>query len=157
MAFLDDLSKKITDASQGVAQSTKNFAEVNRLTGMISDKEKEVLQLYTSLGQLYYEQHSRDPEADGIAFIGAINTLKEDIARCREEIKRIKGVGKCPSCGAELSQGAAFCPNCGAAIPKETAPAEVAASAKPQRLCPSCGKMVDEDNKFCNYCGAKME
>lgn len=155
MAFLGDLGKKITDAGQGVAQSTKNFTEVNRLSGVIADREKEVKELYASLGKLYYEGHNRDPKAEGAALIGAINTLKEEIDRCQEEIKRIKGMGKCPSCGAGLSQGIAFCPNCGAPAPKDVA-TDQAAPAVPQHICPNCGKAVNDDNKFCNFCGAKM-
>ena len=155
MAFFDELGRMITDAGQGVAQSTKNYSDVRNLTSAIESKTKEVAGLYASLGKLYYEGHSRDPKAEGAALIGAINTLKEDIERCQEEIRRIKGFVQCPGCGANVPQEAAFCASCGATMPRA-----VAASAAPavsQHLCPNCGKAVNDGNRFCNFCGAKME
>lgn len=54
MAFFEQLGKRLSDAGQGVAQQTKNFADVTRLNGAISDKERRITQLYQSIGQTYY-------------------------------------------------------------------------------------------------------
>ena len=54
MSFFDQIGKRITDAGQGVAQQTKNFADVTRLNSAISDKEKRISQLYQSIGKTYY-------------------------------------------------------------------------------------------------------
>lgn len=158
MAFFEDLSKKISDAGQGVARSTRNFTEISRLNSAVGEKEKAVAQLFASLGQLYYEGHSRDPEAEGASYIAQINTLKEEIDQCQEEIKRIKGVGKCPVCGADVAPGAAFCSACSAPIPAQPEP-PAAEDAPPsaQRLCPACGKAVPAGNRFCNFCGSKLD
>ena len=51
MSFLDQIGKKISDVGQGVAQSTKNFADVTKLNGMISDEEKKIAVLYGNIVQ----------------------------------------------------------------------------------------------------------
>ena len=128
---------------------------VKSLTEAIAAREKEIERLCASLGRLYYDGHNRDPKAEGATFIGAINTLKEEIERYQEEIRRIKDVRRCSRCGATLLAGAAFCTGCGAPAP--TAPGAPVAPPVSQRLCPICGKAVNSDNQFCNFCGAKMD
>ena len=155
MAFFEQLGKTLTNAGQGVAQQTKNFTEITRLNGVISDKEKQIEQLYTIIGKAYYEAHKNDAFAESGESIQRINDLLAEIARHKEEIKQIKGVTPCPACGAEVPASSAFCPSCGGKIPQtEAAPTPVPEGCRP---CPKCGAPVPNDNKFCNSCGAKME
>lgn len=50
---------------------------------------------------------------------------------------------RCPSCGAEVAQGAKFCGECGTPM---------AVSGK----CPSCGHENEPGTKFCGECGTKL-
>lgn len=118
MAFLEQLGKRLSDAGQGAAQQAKNFTDVTRLNSAISDKEKKVTQLYASIGQAYYQRHRSDPDAEELQQIEAVNALFAEIAQCQEEIKQIKGVSKCPSCGADVPLNSAFCSACGAKFPR---------------------------------------
>lgn len=154
MAFFEQLGKKLSDAGQGVAQQTKNLADVTRLNSAISDKEKAVSQLYLALGQAYYEGHRNDPSADERETIASINALFAEIAGCREEIKQIKGVVKCPNCGGDVPLSSAFCPSCGTKIVRED---EAAPSAPDKRVCPACGAQVPAGNIFCTSCGTKLD
>lgn len=154
MAFFEQLGKKISDAGQGVAQQTKNLADVTRLNSAISDKEKAISQLYSTLGHAYYESHKNDPSADEPDTIESINALFAEIAECREEIKQIKGVVKCPNCGGDVPLSSAFCPGCGTKIVRE---AEAAPSVPEKRVCPACGAQVPEGNRFCTSCGMKLD
>lgn len=154
MAFFEQIGKRLTDAGQGVAQQTKNFTDVTRLNGMISEKERKISQLYSSLGQSYYEAHKSDSEADERRKIEEINTLFAEIAQCRESIKQIKGVVKCPNCGAEVALTAAFCNACGAKI-SHGAETEQTAADRTQ-ICPNCHAPVESGNIFCNHCGTKL-
>lgn len=99
MAFFEQLGKRITDAGQGVAQQTKNFADITRLNSAVSDKERKIAQLYQSIGQSYYEQHSGDAEPQLQPAVEEIKALFAEIAQHKEEIKQIKGIVKCPHCG----------------------------------------------------------
>ena len=155
MAFFEQLGKRLTDAGQGVAQQTKNFTDVTRLNGTISEKEKKISQLYAAIGQAYFERHRNDAAAEEAQKIGEINALLAEIAQCREEIKQIKGVVKCPSCGADVALHCAFCSACGARFPQDEAAGQPAAADA--RLCPSCGAAVPKENLFCNRCGTKLD
>ncbi len=152
MAFFEQIGKRLTDAGQGVAQQTKNFSDVTRLNGVISEKERKISRLYASLGQSYYALHKQDPAAEALPEIGQINALFAEIARHREEIKQIKGVVKCPSCGAEMAMGAAFCTACGIKLEQSDSPAQTSEGP----VCPNCGKPVVPDDLFCNHCGTKL-
>lgn len=154
MNHFDEIGKRLSDAGQNVVQQTKNFSDTSRLNGSISEKEKQIVQLYTAIGRAYYEQHKDDPSAEQPEQIAQINTLSAEIAQLREEIKQIKGVVKCPGCGAELPLNATFCSSCGAKIVQSAAAAAAPAGA---RVCPRCGAAVAEGNRFCTGCGAKME
>ena len=155
MAFFEQLGKKLTDAGQGVAQQTKNFADVTRLNSEISDKEKKINQLYQAIGRTYYEQHSDAPAPEHEKEVHEISTLFAEIAQNREEIKQIKGIVKCPSCGADVPLQAAFCSACGAKM--ESAAPKTAVQGENTKLCPACGAASPKDNRFCTECGTKFD
>lgn len=155
MAFFENLGKKISDASQGAAQQAKNFSGVTKLNGSISEKEKKISQLYLTIGKAYYSQHKDDPAAEEAEKIEEIKTLTAEIEKCRDEINKIKGITKCPNCGAEVSIGAAFCSICGSKMPQEQKEEEVLPEG--MRRCPGCDAVVPKENLFCNQCGMKLE
>lgn len=155
MSFFEQLGKRISDAGQGVAQQTKNLAEAARLNGMISDAEKQIEQLFLTLGQSYYQKHKDDPAAENREILDRVGTLYGDIARYQESVSKIKGMGVCPSCGAAVPPQAAFCNACGAKIAQD--PPEAPPAPEGQRLCPHCQTPIVEGNLFCVGCGAKIE
>ena len=118
MAFFEQIGKKLTDAGQGVAQQTKNLADVTRLNVAIAEKERKITQLYSAIGQAYYEKHKDDPDVE-IPEIAEVNALVAEIAQSKQEINQIKGVQNCPACGAEIADTAAFCTSCGTKVAKD--------------------------------------
>lgn len=64
--YLWKIGEKLSGAGQGVAQQVKNFADVARLNSIISEKEKQIAQLYIEIGQAYYEHHKIDPQGEEI-------------------------------------------------------------------------------------------
>ncbi len=154
MAFFEQLGKRLTDAGQNVAQQTKNLADVTQLNSAISDKEKTISQFYLNIGQLYYEEYKDDLSAEYREIITKINTLYTEIAQNRERIKQIKGVVKCPKCGADVPLNFAFCNVCGTKIEHDSVVSE---KNETQRYCPICHATVKAEDSFCNSCGAKVE
>ncbi len=152
MSFLDNIGSKASAAGQAAAEKARNFAEVNRLNGVISDHEKRISRLYFEIGQSYYERHKDDPEAEELERIAAITDTNEKIAVCREQIKTLKGVEKCPNCGADVQNGSQFCNNCGTRMP----PASMKTAPRAGHTCPTCGAAVAEGTLFCNNCGTKL-
>lgn len=53
MAFFDDLSKKITDASTKTIQKGKDLTDVARLNSQISAEENRINTLYGMIGKQY--------------------------------------------------------------------------------------------------------
>ena len=73
-------------------------------------------------------------------------------------IVEIKGIVKCPNCGAENSKTAAFCATCGTAMPVPvTEPVEVTEQNVVEKKCPNCGEVINDGAAFCAKCGTKIE
>ena len=154
MAFFEQIGKRLTDVGQNVAQQTKDFADVTRLNSVISEKEKEISQLFLLIGKSYYERYKNSKNAEELDKIRQINALYAEIIANREKIKQIKGVAKCGNCGADVPSNASFCNVCGAKVNRVGA-AEADTGA--ERLCPVCHATAEIDSLFCNHCGAKLE
>ena len=152
MSFFDNIGSKASAAGQAAAEKARNFAEVNRLNGVISDHEKRISRLYFEIGQSYYMRHKDDPEAEELERIAAITDTNEKIAVCREQIKTLKGVEKCPNCGADVQNRSQFCNNCGTRMP----PASMKTAPKAGLTCPTCGTELESDAAFCFNCGTKL-
>ena len=153
MAFFDDISKKLSQASQGVAQSTKNFASVTKFNNMVSEEEKKIETLYYQLGRAYFDNFATAADPKLAGYVSAINTALTNIETYKSQIKEIKGVTACPQCGAEISYASAFCNTCGARLP-ERAPVQAIPENSVQ--CSACGAFVAEGYKFCTSCGNVM-
>lgn len=126
MAFFDDLSKKITDASTKTIQKGKDLTDVARLNSQISAEENRINTLYGMIGKQYMELHRKDAEDAFAGLVASVTEAEQNIAACRAKITELRAVPHCPNCGAELVKGAAFCGICGTPIPVAPAPAAVA-------------------------------
>lgn len=102
MAFFDELGKKITQTSQGVVQKTKDTAETIRLNGMISDEEKRIANFYSEIGRIYFELHADSYEPTFEQMILGIKEAQVKIENYSEQVKRLKGIVRCPNCGGEV-------------------------------------------------------
>ena len=152
MSFFDNIGSKASAAGQAAAEKARNFAEVTRLGGVVSDHEKRISRLYFEIGQSYYERHKDDPEAEELERIAEITDTNEKIAVCRNQIKTLKGVEKCPNCGADVQNGSQFCNNCGTRMP----PASMKTAPKAGLTCPTCGTELESNAAFCFNCGTKL-
>ena len=113
MAFFDDLSKKITDASTKTIQKGKDLTDVARLNSQISAEENRINTLYGMIGKQYMELHRKDAEDAFAGLVASVAEAEQNIAACRAKITELRAVPHCPNCGAELVKGAAFCGICG--------------------------------------------
>lgn len=179
MAFFDDLSKKITDASTKTIQKGKDLTDVARLNSQISAEENRINTLYGMIGKQYMELHRKDAEDAFAGLVASVAEAEQNIAACRAKITELHAVPHCPNCGAELVKGAAFCGICGTPIPVAPAPASVAVPAPQQpvqaapveapttpvqsvpaapavKFCPNCGVKMPADAQFCAECGTRF-
>lgn len=152
MAFLDKLSKSVTEASQKTIAKTKELADTSRLNSMISEQEKIITNQYFQIGKLYVSIHKDNFEDDFSGMIVAIADAEAKIRDYKKQIQDIKGVQRCEKCGAEVPNGAAFCSSCGATMPK----IQVSESIDYVK-CENCGTDVKNGMRFCTSCGKPME
>lgn len=156
MAFFEQLGKKISDAGQGVANSTRNLADISKLNSSIAEKRKQITQIFTEIGEAYYNKYKDDPRAEELDRVAAVKRLTDEITQAEEEIRVRRGITKCPNCGADVPNSAAFCSFCGATM-NNTHAAESAPMAPAHKECPVCHAIMDEGNAFCTNCGTKLE
>lgn len=151
MAFWDNLSQKASETTARAMQKAKEMSDIAKLNSMISDEEAKINNTYYQIGKLYVTMHIRDYEEEFSGMITSLAEAEEKIKNYRQQILEIKGVARCPQCGAEVQSGAAFCSSCGAPMPK----------AQPVNTndlipCEGCGSLVKKGVRFCTSCGKPM-
>jgi len=154
MAFFDEMKNRVTQASQSAAKSAKEFSEITRLNGEISDAESRINQLYNQIGYEVYCAYSAHPLPEAADLIEQVNALHDKIENCRMQIQTINAASRCPNCGAKIRPGMAFCSGCGARL-VQAEPAQPAAQA----FCQNCGakKPANEPQYRCDKCGWQPE
>lgn len=152
MAFFDEMKNRVTQASQSAAKSAKEFSEITRLNGEISDAESRINQLYNQIGYEVYCAYSAHPLPEAADLIEQVNALHDKIENCRMQIQTINAASRCPNCGAKIRPGMAFCSGCGARL-VQAEPAQPAAQA----FCQNCGAPLAPGAAFCTSCGTRVE
>ena len=165
MAFFDDISKKISKATQTVAQKTKDVTGVAKLNLSILEEEKKINKTYAEIGKLYVEKFADTADESLVELIATVKGAEDKISEYKEQIKEIKGVMVCEKCGAEVAANTAFCTACGNAMPvkesqteaeqSETQQPEAEQSAK--KVCAICGVENEATSNFCIACGTKLD
>lgn len=151
MALFDDIGKKLSRTGQDAVKKAKDLADTAKLSGQISEKEREVLGSMQRLGERYYALHGTAPEPELAAFCREIAEGRAAIAALREEVRRVKNIKICTGCGAENDYHLNYCGTCGTALPEREEP-----QAKLQQ-CSACGSAVTEDALYCTTCGERLQ
>lgn len=149
MALFDNVMNKITNAGQTTMQKAKDFSEVAKLNGMISEAEKQISDLYGEIGYAVCCAYMDNPIPEAAELIGQVKQLHQKIEDCKEQIKAINVSGACPQCGAKIAKGSAFCGECGYKLPEQ-------AAAPQTSFCTNCGATVAVGATFCSSCGTKV-
>jgi len=152
MDRLNALGKKIAETAQNTARGAKELADTVKLNSLISDEQRQINSLYTEIGKLFYETNmgvSKDTEFGKLC--SEISDANERIGKYEQDIRTIKGLKCCPSCGSNVPLESAFCGDCGTKV--ET---PVDSTAADSQLCPNCRAVIAEGASFCTACGTKI-
>ena len=152
MAFWDNLTQKASQTTAKAVQKAKDLSEVAKLNSLITSEEGKINNTYSQIGKLYMSLHLQDYEDEFSGMVNSIIESEQKIRDYQQQIQDIKGVQKCPNCGAEVASGLAFCGSCGAPMPKDPS---VASNVDLIR-CESCGVMVKVGTQFCTNCGKPL-
>ena len=145
MGFFDDLGKRVSDVGQRAVQKTQEMSEVARFNSMITQNESKINDIYYQIGKLYANVHF-------VGMVKTVNELEQQNNEIRKKIQDVKGVQRCPKCGAEVPKEAAFCNFCGTPMPKNDFNEALADGVQ----CPRCGAIVKKGMRFCTSCGQAM-
>lgn len=151
MAFWDNLGQKASEATAKAMQKAKEMSDLARLNSMISEEETKINSTYYQVGKLYMTMHPHDHEEEFAGMVASLAEAEEKIKSYRQQIQDIKGVIRCPQCGAEVQSGVAFCSSCGAPMPKVQL-----VNTDDLVRCEGCGAMVKKGVRFCTSCGKPM-
>lgn len=151
MAFWDNFSQKASETTAKAVQKAKEMSDIAKLNSMISEEESKINNNYYQVGKLYVTMHSHDHEEEFAGMVASIAESEEKIKSYRQQIQDIKGVVRCPQCGAEVQSGVAFCSSCGAPMPK-VQPVNTGDMVR----CEGCGAMNKKGVRFCTSCGKPM-
>ena len=161
MAFFDEAGRKIKEAGQDVAQTTRNLTSTMKLNSAISEDEKNLTRLFCAVGQEYFGLHGDEPEEALAANIEKIKETKAHIEECKAQLLKLKGHILCPSCGEEIADTSVFCNFCGVKLPEREEPSEEPApteeaepiEAPAPLICPECGAAYKKGSMYCIFCG----
>ena len=145
---------KITKAAQDVVRGAKDITDTARQNSLIAGEQKQILNLFLQIGKLYHETQKIDPDTPLGKLCLAINASNERIATYNNEIRKIKGTTRCPSCGADIPITSSFCGVCGA---NTDGICEISPSVETSdNYCTNCKAQLDEELAFCPLCGQKQ-
>jgi hypothetical protein len=157
MALFDDIKRKVADTTQGAVKATKELAETARLNSQISDEQRKIGNHYSQIGKLYYEQYGNNAEPPFDEMCAAIRAAAAQIDKLQLDVQLVKGVKRCPSCGADVALSAGFCGKCGSKVETSAPAPEPNAATAELRRCANCSAELEAGAVFCGSCGAKVE
>lgn len=147
--FFEAAGKAIGDAAGAVAKKADEFMRAQKLKARKTDLDNRVSSRLKAIGELVYEdvqnggKHAEDVENLCLE----ITDLRNEIAKCREELAALRGEKTCKACGASMPAKAAFCMECGCKIPDPEPEPESPAEEMPEWAAefeePECEPWVD--------------
>lgn len=152
MAFIDELSRRLTQTSENAMQKTRQMAEVGRLESAIKQELQKMNDAYFQLGKAYVGLHPIDYEDDLAYLVTAITDSEQKVTSLRQQVREIKGITVCANCGAEVPVNTVFCSTCGTPMPRTAYNADTENKVR----CTKCGNYVPKNMRFCTSCGGPM-
>ncbi len=144
-------SSNIHSIVDSVTTHTEKYKESIKLNTAIAKNEKQLLALYQTIGQNYCEQRGAAESAEQKGLVDQAIALKRETVSMQNRLQELKGITRCPACGAKVPEGAKFCAFCGAKL------VDAASPEKTEKVCPACGAKLAASSNFCTVCGAKLE
>ena len=118
MGFFDKLSDIVSTTGKELNKKAKDLVSTSKLESQINLEEEKIHNIYVQIGTEYYDQYKDDPVNPFAKLCEQITASKSTIEELKKEMERLKGLQRCPSCGASVSVEAAFCPSCGTKMPE---------------------------------------
>lgn len=101
-----------------IGEKTSDAFNAGKLNVKLFDLNTDMDVIYKEIGKIIYASHAgEDTESDVLeAKLGQADEKMAEINEIKAEIAKLSSAKKCPSCGKECENDAAFCSKCGASF-----------------------------------------
>ncbi len=152
MAFLDIVKKGVSDAGT----KAKNLVESNRLKMQITQKEKDIDEIFRNIGRIIFQSSQNkdlpDIEETVKGYCKDVLKAKHEILSFEESINQLNDEKLCV-CGKTVPKDTCFCSFCGNQFPVEAInPKSEVETDQVLTICNECHFAV-KNSKFCSNCG----
>lgn len=156
MGFFEGISKKVTETTNNLQETTNKIQKENRCKKTIGENNSKVSRLYNEIGKKVYENRKVDDTL--ISYIEEktleIDKLLNENEDLEKEILALNNMKICKNCKAKIAMNTLFCPQCGTEQEKKEIK-EVIPQGK--RKCSECGEIIGNEDLFCPNCGTKRQ
>lgn len=119
MAFLDELSRTLSDKGKEAAQKAREAAGVLQMKAQIASEKSKLKELYGAVGVLYYKKHRDDEDNEFGDLFREIGNVLTNIDVLEGRVQEMEGAKVCPNCKKMMKKDALFCCYCGTALKTE--------------------------------------
>jgi len=151
MSLFDEVGRKLVETGQIAAQKTRGMTDTMKLNSMISDEERSIKDAFYQIGKKYCEAFGRNPDKIFAQLVAGVRDSMVKIQEYTDQIKQIKGIVNCPTCGSEVSYESPFCSSCGSPM------YFAQAASESEAFCGNCGAPIASTATFCGGCGSKVD
>ena len=165
MGVLNDIGQKGAELSR----RAKDASDIASMSASVGKMNKQLQEMYTMLGQKYYEEHM-DDHTVGMEYIDIftqISRMQKEIDRANQYITDMKmknaiyggGVGTkiCKNCGKVLEREARFCTICGQDVTAQDATDNFSSVTVTKNENPDSSAMVTKREQNVNFLGNKLD
>ncbi|MEE8827317.1 MAG: zinc-ribbon domain-containing protein [Eubacteriales bacterium] len=118
MAFLESLGESISHAGSAITQRANDFTLQNQLKHSIEQCQQRIDSDYRTLGTMIYMERKHMSQ-EPMNYDQVIRDIDDTTVYMNGQIAQydqLRGIVRCPNCGAETAVGTLYCTNCGAPI-----------------------------------------
>jgi len=121
MEIIDNMRKKVRDATLSALKASSDLIEISKINMAINSEEQKIKSLMFEMGREVYESYKQGEAVDA-----ELAEMCEEIARAEMDIEdmklkilEIKNLKRCSGCSAEIDEDYAYCPKCGKKVETE--------------------------------------
>ena len=118
MAFLESLGESISHAGNAISQRANDFTLQSQLKHSIEQCQQRIDNDYHTLGTMVYMERKHLSQ-ESMNYDQVIRDIDDTTTYMNGQIAQydqLRGVVRCPNCGAEVAVGTPYCMCCGAPI-----------------------------------------
>ena len=156
MAIIDDINRTLSNLGRNAFKKAKNVSDSARLSGIIREEEEKQKALFVRIGEYVYENELGALNEPIKEWCDEISASRVRIIQTNEQLAALKGMIKCPQCGASVPASSVFCSACGYKFEELDLHNGLRQEENGNSVCPNCGRKVDKDAAFCTYCGTRI-